>query len=1232
MNKTAIKNFAVWARNKLIADISYRAGLMGITESGIASALPQSTGTTEFYDIGTAEPYAISGDAVRQRRRLVELIERKAKETDYKTAYKYIIEEVAYTWFNRLIAIRFMEVNDYLPSHIRVLSSESGKMEPDIVTSPFEADLVFSSEEEKNIIKLKQSNELDELFRFLFIKQCNSLSHLLPELFEINKDFTELLLNISFVDQEGLVAHLIKDIPEEDFDIRRGGQVEIIGWLYQHYNTEPKDEAFALLKKNVKISKETIPAATQLFTPDWIVRYMVENSLGRFWKDTHKSSALHNSWEFYVEEEQQTPDVVQQLENIKDNCLDISPEKIKIIDPCMGSGHILVYCFDILMQIYETQGYSQRDAAKLIIENNLYGLDIDNRAAQLAYFAVMMKAREYDRRIFNREIKHNIFSIEESNGINRRHLQFIGDVLDSKLQKRVHEQWLLLLDSFVDAKELGSMLIIPDLDWDLLYQSIDNSEEAGQINFETIGINDTKKELVHLLGVAKCLTNKYHIVVTNPPYMSNRNMGKKLAAYIQKHYKDSKNDTFAVFIDVASRLVENNGFYAMITQPSIISLSAFKKLRYGMIKEQNIVSLIHMGRGIFGIDFGSAAFVMRKCALKKYKSSFFKLYNRTFQYIAPEDICKIFLSTLKDHNYTFNFSTYNTSEEGVGEIGQEEEEVLNENSKIFYSLHSEDFLEIPDNPFAYWMAPSLIDAFSSTKVSDYASVTNGLFTCDNNRFLRLWYEVDVNNIFWKCRNKEENLKDNRLWYPYNKGGNYRKWYGNHEYVVRFENFGKEISEYRVASGQSASFPGQDYYFKESLSWSFISAAKFGIRYYPEGFIFDIAGSSVFVNESEDLYNILAFLGSEVAVYALQIMNPTMNYQAGNVRQLPISKKIVENKELGKLAKRNIELAKEDWDDFEISWEFSKHPLINGERNLKEAYEKWEDITKIRFEEVKANEQKINEIVVSEYKLDDHIMNCPEEKYITMRKADLIRDVKSLLSYAVGCMYGRYSLDESGIICAGGEFDLKRYSLFTPDVDAIIPITDEEYLEDDIVSRLCDWLKMVYGSETLEDNLDFIAKALGNKGKSAREVIRNYFLNDFEKDHIKIYQKRPIYWLYDSGKQNGFKALVYMHRYNANTIGDLRIDYLHRMQRVYESEINRMQDTIDHSANAREVAAATKRKEKLQKQLKECREYDEKIGHLALSRIDIDLDDGVKVNYEKVQTASDGKKYQVLAKI
>ena len=1248
MNKTAIKNFAIWARNKLIADICYRAGLMGITENGIADPLPQSTLDAQFYDIGAAEPYLVAGEAIKQRRQLVSAIREKEADTDYSTAYQYIMEEVAYTWFNRLIAVRFMEVNDYLPSHLRVLSSESGKVEPDLVTTPFDAELPFTAEEEAQIIQWKQDNKLDELFRFLFIKQCNALNEILPGLFEKTTDYTEVLLNLSVVDQEGVVYKLTHDIPEKDFNIEQGGQVEIIGWLYQYYNTEPKAAAFA---KNGKITKEEIPAVTQLFTPDWIVRYMVENSLGRLWVEGHPDSDLRKNWKYYLDEAPQEPEVQAKLATIRKEYAALSPEDLTLIDPCMGSGHILVYAFDVLMQIYESVGYSQRDAAKSILEHNLYGLDIDDRAYQLAYFAVMMKARQYNRRILNGENTCHVHAIQESNSINRAHLKFFGAGL-SDLEKNTAKMQLEgLLDILTDAKEYGSILNVPEYNWALLRRFVGGIDDEVQISLESAGVEHTAEELQKLIDLGETMARKYWVTCTNPPYAGTSNLSANVNNFVKKNYPDSKADLFAVFIERCRAMTANNGYQAMITQHSWMFLSSFEKLREKMMLTET-VNMAHLGARAFeeigGEVVQTTAFVRCANHVDGYKGTYCRLIESTSQQ------------------------------------GKEEMFLAEENR---YTANQDDFAKIPGSLIAYWISPSWFEAFENNpSMRDIATLKKGTSTGDNQRFIRQWQEVNYSKILLTAHNPEEAEKSNKKWFPINGGGECRKWYGNRTDVVNWEANGAEMKALATKLNHGGHWSryiiNPDRFFTDSIGWSAISTSRISARYIGYGFAFSSAAMEAF---EYDLKYLLALINSAVANDILKLLAPTINFGVEQVGKIPV--KIQKKEQIERITDENIETSKSDWDSFETSWDFKMHPLVSMSKGLWDAtataatmdyyygylpeascpleicYLLWQGQCKERFEKLKANEEELNRIFIDIYGLQDELTPEVEEKDVTVRKADLQRDIKSLLSYAVGCMFGRYSIYKDGLLFAGEPYSLQAFvdklndrpgtvsaeelertyrnegvvvdEMFFPDKDNVIPITDEEYLDDDIVARLCDWLKAVYGAATLEENLNFIAKALGNKGSTSREVIRNYFVNDFFKDHCQTYSvtgsgKRPIYWLFDSGKQNGFKALVYLHRYTPDTIGTLRVDYLHKMQRVYESEINRMQDMMDHTTNAREAAAASKRKDKLTKQLKECRDYDEKISHLALSRIALDLDDGVKVNYRKLQTAADGKFYEVLA--
>lgn len=1242
MDKTAIKNYAIWARTKLIEDIKYKASLLGITEKGIADALPQSTTQEQYFDIGTREPYAIRGVQIAQRRSLAEAIKKKAQESDYLTAYNSIIEEVAYTWFNRFIAVRFMEVNDYLPCKIRVLSAVDGRQEPDIVQNPFDAKLDYTSAEEELISQHQMNNEGDKLFNMLFVKVCNDLSKVLPQLFEAEQDYTELLLNISYTDQDGLIYKLVHDIPEDNFDVnavdeegKPVGQVEIIGWLYQYYNTEPKNETFALLKKNVKITKERIPSATQLFTPDWIVRYMVENSLGRLVISgqlvvdsgqslvdseeeriaKEKELAERFGWKYYLPEAKQDADVREQLNQLTTN--NYSPETIKVIDPCMGSGHILVYAFDVLMQIYTQMGYTDKDAVLSILENNLYGLDIDKRAFQLAYFAVLMKARQYHKFILKKQPQCHIYAIAESNGINMKHLAYFGAQLDELAKPVALNQMQELIATLHDAKEYGSIISVADYDWELLHQFAAEFDISGEMNlFDSFGIEATQQRLQELVAVGEVLAQKYEVVVTNPPYMGSGGMGAKLSAYVKQNYPDTKSDMSTVMMEKMLAMCSKNGFMAMINIPVWMFLSSYEKLRNNILKQNSYLNMLHFGRGVFGSDFGTTAFVIAK----KHTDNYIASYRRLFEKQGAVDSVNV------KEQWFF---------EGKGK----------------YVAKQENFAKIPGAPVAYWVSEKVIDLFGKNKISDIASAKSGMTTTNNERFLRFWFEVEIRRIGFGYKSIDDTVDRLYKWFPFCKGGDFRRWAGNECYVVNWFNNGEEIR--KAAQGASGGrLVNIDCALQKSIVWTKISSSIICLRYKNTGLFFSDAAPGLF-SDDEKLMYILGLMNTKYAMKIINLINPTLNFVPGTIASIPIFDGLPCISEVKQLVKQNISLSKSDWDSFETSWDFTKHPLVvtSGQllvnrdssantqlttnhhplTTISQAYQRWEEETNTRFAQLKANEEELNRIFIDIYGLQDELTPEVEDKDVTVRKADLQRDIKSLLSYAVGCMFGRYSLDVEGLAFAGGTWDDSKYVTFKPDEDNVIPITDEDYFEDDIIGRLIAWLKVVYGAETLEENLRFIADALGTSGDTARQKIRNYFLKDFFKDHCKIYQKRPIYWLYDSGKQNGFKALIYMHRYNADTSGQVRAEYLGKMEETYESEINRMQDIMDNGAG-REVALAGKRKEKLQKQLHECRDYDAVLGHIALASIAIDLDDGVKVNYVKVQTAKDGKLLPILAKI
>lgn len=1197
MNKTAIRKFAEWAREKLIEDIKYKAGTVGITENGIAEELPQSTSDMYFYDVGTKDYAKISSIEIKQRDALVKAIQTKeCSYKSYREAFENVIEEVAYTWFNRLIAIRFMEVNDYLPSGVRVLSSENkAKKEPDLVTIPFDTDLEFTSYEQDRIIQLKDDNKLDELFRMLFIKQCNKLHDILPELFEKTDDYSELLLTVSFTDPEGIIYHLINDIEDVDFrindemytddgKIKADGQVEIIGWLYQYYISKKHDEIVNIYKGTVK--KADIPAATQLFTTDWVVRYMVDNSLGRYWIERNPQSKLAEKLEFFVTPKNWEIQFVDEK---------INPTDLTFFDPCMGSGHILVYAFDVLMEIYREVGYSDRDAALSIVENNLFGMDIDKRAYQLAYFAVMMKARSYNRRALTKGISNNLAVVEESNSIDK--FACNGLTTDNE-QNKIGEY---LVEAYKDAQEIGTLQTIAKKDYKEFVEYLNNVESsAGQIDlFSTAWLNDTLPQMVQLAKQAEIMSNKYAVVCTNPPYMNK--LEGQLKKFVVDNYKAYSGDLFSVFIYRNFDYCKADGYSAFMTPFVWMFIKTYEALRTYIIDKKSITTLVQMEYSAFE----EATVPICSFVLKNGKAT-------------EKSLC-------------FRLSDF----KGGMEVQKQKvlEAITDKDCGYFYEANIKEFNKIPNEPIAYFVSDIMFKIFeNSQSVATYGNTREGMATGSNDLFMRYWFEVEKNRMKTNCKTRDNAVQSSCKWFPYNKGGDYRKWYGNDEYVVNWYNDGFEIMNFKdEKTGRIRSHNyNLDYIFRQGISWTALSSGNFGCRYSSQGKLADSKGSMLYLKNDDLLMYFLGLLNSCVSKYVLGVTSQTLDFKPGRIAELPVV--VAERDSVEPIVNQQVKLSKKDWDSFETSWNFEKHPLVSYSINkMSTSFALWSKECDERFNQLKANEEELNRIFIDIYGLQDELASEVEDKDVTVRQADLQREVKSLISYAVGCMFGRYSLDKDGLVYAGGEWDNSKYDTFIPDEDNCIPITDEEYFEDDIVGLFCAWLKRVYGEDTLEENLDFIANALGNKGKTSREVIRNYFLTDFIKDHIKNYQKHPIYWLFDSGKQNGFKAIVYMHRWNADTIGNVRVEYLHRIQRVYEKEIIRMQEIIDNSHDNKQISNATKRKEKLQKQIKETKDYDAKIAHLALSRIDIDLDDGVKVNYEKVQTA-DGKKMQILAKI
>ena len=1167
MDKNAIKKFAVWARTELIARVSLKGVEYGITEDNIEDANADSVGGK-----------VLTSDEKKQRQALIAEINDKG--------YKQVMEEVAYTWFNRFSALRFMEVNGYLPSHVRVFTDEENNFKPQIITEAIHLDL--DGLDMEKVYELKDAEKSEELYKYLLIVQCNALNKILPGMFQKIADYTELLLPDNLLREGSVIQQMIELIPEDDWK----DAVQIIGWLYQYYNSEKKDDVFTALKKNVKITKENIPAATQLFTPDWIVRYMVENSLGRLWLEGHpdvkeqllpteeEQSAYaagnrdpeDTKWHYYLEEAEQEPEVQIQLAEIRKEYAALTPNQLKVIDPCSGSGHILAYMFDVLMKIYESYGYTTREAVASIVGNNLYGLDIDDRAAQLAYFAVMMKARQYDRRFFSRGIQLHVYAIVESNHVDKFAVDYFCNG-DAKLTAAMN----IIIKELHDAKEYGSILTVTPQDWSALYDRFAEITEDINMSRET-----ALRELLPLVQVAEALAQKYDVVVTNPPYMGSSGMSAKLSDYVKKNYPDSKSDLFSCFIEHGNGIIKRNRFNCMITMQSWMFLSSFEKMRAKALQTKTITNLMHMENMVMGIAFGTAVTIFRNNAVKGYKG--------TYNQIKLQDI---------ENDTPKQFPIQGNR---------------------FAQVSTDNFSKIPGSPVAYWVSKAVLDVYSRAKLlGNIASPRTGMTTGDNNRFLRLWFEIEIPKAKFDAKDADDARTSGKKWFPYCKGGGYMRWYGYNEYLVNWENDGFEIKNNIKPNGlKAASVRSESLYFKKLITWSAVTSGSFSCRLCEGGSLFDSGGSSIDVH-GETLY-ILAILNSVIGQFYLDISNATINYQPGDIAGIPVV--FPEGNEPTQRIEECVDIARKDWDSFETSWDFQHHPLLRKVPTIAEAFTQWQTECDGRFNQLQANEEELNRIFIDIYGLQDELTPEVEDKDVTVRKADLGRDIRSFISYAVGCMFGRYSLDEDGLVYAGGEWDASKYVSFAADKDNIIPICDDEYFEDDIVGLFVEFVKTVYGADVLDENLKFIADALGGKGQP-KEVIRNYFLNDFYKDHCKIYQKRPIYWLFDSGKKNGFKALIYMHRYQPDTIARIRTDYVHEQQARYRTAIADLEQRIAN-VSAGERVKLNKKLTTLQAQDTEIRTYEEKIHHLADQMISIDLDDGVKKNYAIFQ--------DVLAKI
>ena len=1165
MNKNAIKKYAVWARRELIDRVSKKA-----MRYGIAPEIP-------------ADPEADSVDgrllSDTEKKERAALIEKVAAH-----GYEQTMEEAAYTWFNRFAALRFMEVNGYLPSHVRVFTNDAGEFKPQILAEAIHLDLPGLDKEK--VYALKEGNDEEALFRYLIIVQCNALNEILPGMFQRLEDFTELLLPDNLLREGSVIERLISEIPEEDFkdinhaDDKDESHIEIIGWLYQYYISERHEEVVNIIGKKV-VEKQNVPAATQLFTTDWVVRYLIDNSVGRYWIERNPQSSLAEQLTYFVKPK----DGVIKTVNEK-----VTPQEMTVFDPCVGSGHFLVYAFEVLMKIYIEYGYTERDAAVEIVKNNLFGLDIDGRAVQLAYFAVMMKARRYDRRFFARKIQPHVYEILESNNTDENSIEYFC-AGDSVIENDVK----MILDTFQDAKEYGSILHVSGIDFGKINERFARLVKEIRL-YNTYLFGDFQK----IVRVAEIMSRRYAVVATNPPYLNKYDA--KLKDFIAKNYNDYKGDLFSVFIYRNFDFCLKEGYSCLMTPMVWMFIQTYEKLRKYIIGSKGITTLIQFEYSAYE----EATVPVCTFVLQNYSSGNKGSYLRLVDFRGGMEVQRQkALEAIETHD-----------------------------SKIIFESNDEKFVDIPGSPIAYWASDKMLKCFSQgTRLGDIADSKQGLATADNDRFLRLWFEIEFTNIKFDAHSVSEFIESGKKWASYNKGGNFRRWYGNNDYVVDWENDGFEIKNFKDSRGKLRSRPQNlAYYFRESCSWSDITSNVTGFRYKTTGYIFDISGMSVF--SKDNLLYIIGLCNTKIVSAVLKIVAPTIHCQCGDVANIPVVFNEEQYPMIEKLTKDNISISKADWDAFETSWDFACHPIVRkalscshrgdeGASTIEYVYRFVAQDFEERFTKLKANEEEINRIFIDIYGLADELTPEVEDKDVTVRRADLPRDIRSLISYAVACMFGRYSLDTPGLVYAGGTWDDSKYTTFLPDEDAIIPICDDEYFDDDIVGRFVEFIATVFGKETLEENLQFIADALGGRG-SSREVIRSYFLTGFYADHVKTYQKRPIYWLFDSGKKNGFKCLVYMHRYAPNTIARIRTDYVHEQQSRYRTAIESLKHVRDNAATAGDKVKAGKKLAAVEAQAKELLEYEEKIHHLADQMIAIDLDDGVKHNYAIFQ--------DVLAKI
>jgi hypothetical protein len=1179
MNKANLKSYAPQARKDFIAAVTARANQLGLSfKAGSLEVAPSQSQGDVTVIAGQAWPSRVSG----QRDKLIERIR--------KDGFEHTMEAVAYTWFNRFAALRYMELHDYLGHGHRALSSTAGGL-PDILTHATDLSNELPGLNAAKVTELKLAGNRDgELYRMLLVAQCNALSRAMPFLFERIDDDSELLLPDNLLRSDSVIAKLVAEIPEEDW-----AEVEIIGWLYQFYISEKKDQVIGKVVKS-----EDIPAATQLFTPNWIVQYLVQNSVGRLWLMANPQSTLAKEWPYYITPAEQTPEVQAQLDaliqtRVREDGDTLNPESITVLDPACGSGHILVVAYDVLKAIYLERGYQPRAIPRLILEKNLYGLDIDDRAAQMAGFALLMKARADDRRLFTamddagnlQPPELNVLSLQESKGLRAEELAI--HLAPFKVQRATITA---LVETFEHAKTFGSLIQIPyplKTHLALLPEILTLVQKQGDMY-----ANAAASDLLPLVRQAQMLAMQFDAVVANPPYMGGKGMMPGLKDFSNQNYPNSRSDLFAMFLDHGFDLCKPSGFNSMVTMQSWMFLSSYEAMRNSLLKERTLSCMVHMGNGVMGIAFGTVATTM----LNSHLSGF----TGRFSYCSHHDI----------------------SDDGIPKSFPVQNDRL-KNAK------PDDFKNIPGAPLAYWLGDSSIKAFKSlSSIGSVAKPRQGMSTNDNMRFVRRWHEVDWNKAGIGYPSGHAMKESGKKWFPYNKGGEFRKWYGNAELLVNWEDDGVEIKHWLVNNPSdprtthwSRRIINVDYYGKSGLTWTFVTSGAFGIRYTDEGFLFDVGGSSLFPGEKT--LQILSLLCSKVAWHFLKALNPTVNMQAGNIADVPWDMHLpAQMTELAShTAKSAIGLARADWNSFETSWNFEVFPLLishSKDASLSEAWGRWRSNVEKTHKEMQVLEVENNRLFINAYGLQDELTPEVPEEQITLARADREKDSQRLISFAIGCMMGRYSLDEPGLIYAHAGnvgFAPGRYASFPADADGIVPITDELWFADDAPSRIREFLRAVWGPDTLEENMAWLAESLGTKAsETTDETIRRYIADKFFKDHLQTYKKRPIYWLFSSGKQGAFQALVYLHRYHEGTLARLRAEYVVPLTGKIQSRIEMLQKDAAVASSTAARNKLAKEVEKLTKKHAELLAYDEQLRHYADMRITLDLDDGVKVNYGK----------------